>query len=294
MSKQKQVTIILVNWNSYQLTKNCIESIMKSTRYPNLKICVVDNDSIDGSAEKLAKDFSGIKIIRNRKNMGFAYALNQGYRDAATPLVAHINSDAELLDGWLEEAVKVFESEPDIAVAGVREVSTKDAGDQKKLEQIRSEPDIEKMTLPVGWVTSKEVIEKVGYLDAEYFSPAYGEEADWNFRARRLGYRIVRVSKSNVVHFGSAVIKQAMGGQKYVMLINFHRLRAMFFNLSIADLLRFVPGLGLIFLNSIRNGTVFFVLKAYWLNLADWKLILEQRKKRRAFIPFKEPKFTEI
>lgn len=291
---QKQISIILVNWNSYETTKKCIENIEKTVFFKDNEIFVVDNGSVEHSTDKLKKNFPFIKIIENKKNMGFAYALNQGYKEAHGPLIAYVNSDVILLDGWLEEAVKVFESDPKIAIAGVREVSQKDIADIAKLEKIRKEPNIEKMTLPIGWVTSKEIIKKVGFLDSEFFSPAYGEEADWNFRARKFGFKVVRASKSNVIHHGSAVIKNALGNKKYFILINYHRLRAMLFNLSVFDLIKFIPGLGLIFLNSFFNGTFFYILKSYWLNLMDWKLILSQRKKNRMFIPFKEPKFTII
>jgi len=292
--KAKLVSIILINWNNFEMTRNCILSIKKNTNYPNYEIYLVDNGSVDGSIEKLEKEFHFLKIIRNPRNKGFPYALNQGYMEAKGYYLCHVNNDAVLLDGWLEEAIKVLESGPGIAIAGFREVTAEEASDSIKLQKARSEPDMEKMTLPVGWVTKKEMIKKIGYLDAEFFSPIYGEEADWNFRARNKGYRIVRASKANVIHYSSVDTKKAIGQKRYVVLINYHRLRAMLFNLSIIDLLGFIPGLGLILLNSIWQGTLLQILKSYWLNLKDWKLILGQRKQKRAYIPFKEPKFTII
>ena len=176
----------------------------------------------------------------------------------------------------------------------MREVSQKQADDPKELERIRNEPNTRKLTLPVGWVTRKKLLGKIGFLDAEFFSPAYGEEADWNFRAHNKGYKIVRSSKSNAVHFGSATIRKAVGNKKYVVLINRHRLRAMLFNLSVGDLLKFVPGLGLILVKSVFDGSLLFVLKAYYLTLKDWRLILEQRGAKRAFVPFKQPFFAKL
>ena len=294
MAEEKLVSIILINWNSYGLTSRCIENIRKNTDYPNYEVWVVDNGSRDGSFEGLKRDFPFLKTIKNERNMGFAYALNEGYRDAKGEYLCHVNSDAIVQKGWLTELVKVLESSNDISTAGAREISEEQARNPGGLEMIRNEKNIEKMTLPVCWVVRKEMVGKIGYLDAEYFSPAYGEESDWNFRAHNQGYRIVRVNKANVVHIGSAVIRKNLGDGKYTVLINYHRLRSMLFNLSISDLLRFVPGMGLILVNSLLTGSIFQVLKAYWLNVKDWKLIMQQRKAKRGYVPFKEPKFAVV
>ncbi len=294
MEKEKLVSVILINWNNFDMTKNCILALRKNTRYKNYEIWLVDNGSEDGSFGKLKKEFPFLRTISNPRNMGFPYALNQGYRAARGYYLCHINNDAILLENWLEEAIKVLESDKRIAISGFREITEEEAKNPEKLKKIRSSPNQEKMTLPVGWVTKKEIIEKVGYLDAEFFSPIYGEEADWNFRARNMEYKIVRASRANVVHYSSVDTKKAIGQKKYLVLINYHRLRAMLFNLSVIDLLRFVPGLGLILFNSIWQGTLSQVLKSYWLNLKDWKLIMRQRKAKRKYIPFKEPKFTQL
>ena len=291
---EKLVSIILVNWNSYELTKNCIEKIKENTSYKNYEIYMIDNGSADGSIERLGKEFPFLKITRNRKNRGFTYAINQGYKDANGPYLCHVNSDAVVLKGWLEEALKVLESSPDIAVVGATEVSQELADNKEELEKIRQRPNIEKLTLPVSFVTRKELIEKFGYYDAEYFSPAYGEESDWNFRLHNAGFRIVKASRFNVVHAGSAISRKNLGDRKYTILINYHRVRSMLFNLSIPDLLRFVPGLGLIIVNSFFTPSFFRIMKAYWLNIKDWKLILQQRKAKRSYIPFKEPRFTVV
>ncbi|GEM_PF-2122843 len=287
-------TIIIINWNNYSMTKRCIESVLEKTNYSNYEILLIDNGSADGSFEKLKKDFSFIRAIRNPKNFGFPYALNQGYRDAKGFYLAPLNNDAIVLNDWLFEAIKVIEADDSIAVAGCTEVSHEQANDNAFIEKLLNTPNVEKMTLPVAWVTTKKMVEKIGYTDTEFFSPIYGEEADWNFRARKLGYKIIRVNRALVVHSSSQDTKKILGNKKQFILINLHRHRAMLFNLSVIDLLRFVPGLGLIFLTSVTSGNFFNILKSYWLTLKDWKIILEQRKKKRLFIGFKEPKFTVI
>ena len=287
-------SVIIINWNNYEMTKKCIESVIKNTEYPNFEVWLIDNGSTDKSFEKLKKEFPFLKTIKNEKNKGFPYALNQGYRSAKGVYLVPLNNDAVVLNGWLSEAIKVIESGEKIAVAGCTEVSAEEANDWRALEKIRGRPNVEKMTLPVAWVTTKKMIEKIGYMDTEFFSPIYGEEADWNFRARKLGYRIIRASKSNVIHLSSQDTKKILGAKKQWVLMNFHRHRAILFNLSIFDILHFVPGLLYIVFAAIEYGMLFPLLKSYWLTLKDWKLILRQRKKKRIYVEFKEPTFTLV
>ncbi|MBU2100799.1 glycosyltransferase family 2 protein [Candidatus Micrarchaeota archaeon] len=291
---EKLVSIVVTTWDSFDLTKQCIDSIKENTEYLSYKIILVDNGSKDGSIEKLEKEFKDIRIIKNKINKGFPYALNQGYIAAESFYVVHLNNDAFVTKGWLEELIKTIDSNEKFAVVGVKEVSPKKFNDKKLIEKIKQKPNREKLTLPVGWITKKKFIEEIGYLDAEHFSPAYGEEADWNFRARSKGYKIIECSKCIVVHYSSQGSIKSMSAKNHYILVNTHRLRSFFFNLGLMDLLGFVPGMGLIFLQSIKDGQFFWLMRAYWNNIKDLKLILRERAKRKksVFIPFREPKFS--
>lgn len=292
--KKPLASIILINWNNYALTKKCLQEIIKNKDYPNYEIWLVDNGSKDGSLQKLKKEFGFLKTIENKENKGFAYALNQGYRDANGHYLVHVNNDAIVMKGWLSSAIKVLDSDEKIAVAGCTEISKEESENPNVLKELSKRPDVEKMTLPVAWVTTKKMIKEIGYLDTEFFSPIYGEEADWNFRARNKGYRIVRVSASMVFHASSQDTKKNLGEKMQFVLNNFHRHRAMLFNLSIFDLIRFVPGLSLIFLTSFTSGTFFWLAKSYWLTIKDLPLVFRQRTSKRSYVGFKEPVFTVI
>jgi hypothetical protein len=293
---KKLTSIIVTTWNSFDLTKQCIDSIKENTSIDH-EIILVDNGSKDGSIERLEKNFRNLKnltIIKNKVNKGFAYALNQGYRAAKGHYVVYLNNDAFVTKGWLEELIKTIDSNEKFAVVGVKEVSPMQFKDKKFIEKIKQKENREKLTLPVGWITKKKFIKEIGYTDAEHFSPIYGEEADWNFRARKKGYKIVECSKCIVVHFSSQDSSKGIGRKNHYILLNTHRLRSFFFNLGFVDLMKFVPGMLLILLQSIKDGKFFWLMKAYYNNLKDLKLILRERTKRKKspFIPFKEPKFT--
>lgn len=76
-----KVCFVILNYNSFDYTMACIKSLFKQT-YKNFDILIIDNNSIDDSIEKLSKLFSQIKIIKNKKNLGFAGGCNVGIKYA--------------------------------------------------------------------------------------------------------------------------------------------------------------------------------------------------------------------
>ena len=71
----KKLAIILINWNQYDLTKACLQSLLKCN-YKSFSIFLVDNASIDHSGVKLSKDFPEITFLQNKTNLGFTGANN--------------------------------------------------------------------------------------------------------------------------------------------------------------------------------------------------------------------------
>src|SRR5258707_9202630 len=69
-SDQPKVSIVILNWNSYEVTRDCFLSLRKLA-YPNFEVVLVDNGSIDSSAEKLAQEFPEMRVIKNDQNLGF-------------------------------------------------------------------------------------------------------------------------------------------------------------------------------------------------------------------------------
>ena len=128
---------------------------------------------------------------------------------------------------------------------------------------------------------SKKAVKRVGDLDAKLWSPIYGEEQDWCYRARNAGFRIVETNASRVYHIGGQDTTKSIKAVARYKLLERNRVRAMLYNLSLPDLARHVPGLGLIFVNSFGQGTAFQLLEAYAENIANWQEVLRQRKKRK-------------
>lgn len=91
------VSIVIVNYNTYNLTQACIESIYKRTKDVNFEVIVVDNDSKDDSVIKLREE-SRILLIESRKNLGFGRANNLGTEKANGRYIFFLNSDTILLN----------------------------------------------------------------------------------------------------------------------------------------------------------------------------------------------------
>ncbi|MDR1420827.1 MAG: glycosyltransferase family 2 protein [Treponema sp.] len=98
------ISIIIVNYNTKDLLRNCLDSIYRHSRDIGFEVIVSDNGSLDGSVEMIKESFPGVKIIENRKNIGFGAANNRGLDSASGNYVFYLNSDTVLLNN----AIKFF------------------------------------------------------------------------------------------------------------------------------------------------------------------------------------------
>lgn len=122
------LTIIIVSWNVRDRLRECLRSIVETTRGSPLafEVFVVDNASHDGSAEMVRKEFPQARVIANAENLGFAKANNQAIRAASSQLQASsqpefvllLNPDMRVMPGTVEGLV-AFMREPRNARVGI-------------------------------------------------------------------------------------------------------------------------------------------------------------------------------
>jgi len=114
------VSIIILNYNTLHLTRNCIASVLRNTVYP-YELIVVDNGSRDGSAEWLKKQ-SLLTLIANARNLSFSKANNQAIKECARGKhVLLLNSDIIVRKkGWLQKMVECAESSSTIGTVGAK------------------------------------------------------------------------------------------------------------------------------------------------------------------------------
>ena len=102
--KIMDVSIILVSYNTKDLTRDCLRSIYEKTQGIEFEIFVVDNNSHDGSPEMIEQEFPDVRLIRNSENKGFGAANNIAIRQSNAKYIFCLNTDTILLNN----AVKIF------------------------------------------------------------------------------------------------------------------------------------------------------------------------------------------
>jgi GT2 family glycosyltransferase len=216
---RKRVSIIVLTFNQYKLTKQFIESLKKHTP-EEYELIFVDNGSKDKTKEYLDEfraNNTNVKLIFNNSNLGFAKANNQGIRVATGEYVILLNNDVILTDNWLERMIACAQSSPQIGVVGP---STNNATGQQVINYKigLNESEIQKfaylhaMKEAGNWfevhrvigfcmLIKKEVIDKIGMLD-ERFGPGGFEDYDFCLRVKQAGYKIMVASDIYIYHIG--------------------------------------------------------------------------------------------
>lgn len=103
------ISIIIVNWNTRKLLRDCLLSIKQFSQGLSVDIIVVDNASSDGSCNLVIKHFSDVKLIQNSRNLGFTRACNQGYVLARGKYIFLLNPDTRITDGALHQMFHFLE-----------------------------------------------------------------------------------------------------------------------------------------------------------------------------------------
>lgn len=114
------LSIIIVNYNTKDLTIDCIKSVLKHTKKITYEVIIVDNASLDDSIKeisKLRKTIKNLKLIENNKNLGFAKANNQGLRRAKGKYSLLLNSDTVIKNNLLHEMIDWMDDHPKVGVS---------------------------------------------------------------------------------------------------------------------------------------------------------------------------------
>jgi GT2 family glycosyltransferase len=105
-----EVSIIIVNYKSYNLIINCIDSLIRETKNVNYELIVVDNSSDENSASDLINRFKSLVFIKNNDNRGFGIANNQGLRIAKGRYVLFLNNDTLFFENTIKKVLDFAES----------------------------------------------------------------------------------------------------------------------------------------------------------------------------------------
>lgn len=231
---------VLLNWRTADMTLRALDALVPEVRaIPTARICIVDNDSRDGSLETLRAGVTArglddlVDVVDSGHNGGFGFGNNVGIRRglaAGAEFIYLLNSDAFPDDGALRELVSYLDAHPDFGIAGsyIHGVDGEPHETAFRFPTLLSEVDrglrfgpvsrllrdrvvamdVPHTTIEVDWLAGASMlmrtsmVQDIGMFDETFF--LYYEETDLCLRARRAGYKIAYVRSSSVAHIGSA------------------------------------------------------------------------------------------
>lgn len=119
-NSEVKLSVIIVNFNSRELLRECLDSLLASAGGIDSEIFVVDNRSTDGSPEMVQNEYPRVRLIRNAENVGFAKANNQALRVCKGEYVLLLNNDTVILEDCIERMLEFMDAHPQAAMAGCR------------------------------------------------------------------------------------------------------------------------------------------------------------------------------
>jgi GT2 family glycosyltransferase len=233
------LSIIIINYNVKEFLLNLLDSIRNAVKNISTEIIIVDNASDDGSVEILREKFPNIKLIANKKNVGFGSANNQAMEAAKGRYFLLINPDAIVREDTLLKMLEFFNKTPQVGIAGCKVLNpdgslqlacrrsfpgpwtsfTKVMGLSKLFPKSRLFARYnltylnEDQTYEVDAVSGafmmmrKEVYEKIGGFDRQFFM--YGEDLDLCYRAQKSGYKVFYVHNTEIIHYKGESTKRS-------------------------------------------------------------------------------------
>lgn len=217
---EPRVCIIILNWNGWQDTIACIESI-KNLDYENYQVLVIDNGSTDDSVRQIRVSFPKLDIIQTGRNLGYSKANNIGIKHALKENVDYIlllNNDAEVTPDFLTVLIDAAVDFPDSGMLGPKIYDFKepdkvcfagahfDYGNCRLTTTGFSRTNQKKDLTPFetdyvngcALLVKRKTIEKIGMLDERFF--LYWEDVDWGLRCMKAGLKNLVVPASQIWH----------------------------------------------------------------------------------------------
>jgi GT2 family glycosyltransferase len=252
MTRTPAVATIVLNWNRWRRTLDCLRSL-EAQDYPASTTIVVDNGSDDDSLERLVADSGDFTLLPTGRNLGYAGGNNAGIRHAlaaGADYVWVLNNDTRVQPDALSELVRAAESDPRTGVVVSRQLEAgtseqlpsayrlqgdvgaairlrSEASEASHIENGRARTEMVRcdgcdagvhaadIVEGPSMLIRREAIEQAGSFDERYFH--YYEDTDLMLRIRRAGWNEVLACRSAVEHgFGESLFVQTPQAQYYM------------------------------------------------------------------------------
>ncbi|MHB8544437.1 MAG: glycosyltransferase family 2 protein [Leptospirales bacterium] len=300
------VSIIIVSYNTVDILRECLTSVMAHCDPETTEVIVVDNASRDGSCMMIRREFPGVRLVALTDNTGFGGGNNAGVEVAITPFIVLLNSDAILSCDIATPLARYLEDHPGVACVGPR-IALPDGRSQPKT--FGNQPSVWRVAMQstglnrvfpkcqllagvdgehrysadmtVGWLSGvcmamrREHFMNIGGFDSRFFM--YCEDIDLSRRLAIYG-RIVSLDTYPVLHYGGASSKTLASRVRNAVWQQRNLLKIIsdtsgVFSMLLARLiilpgllLRLFIGLAIIPKSGTRNN---FILLAAWARLRD-------------------------
>ena len=220
------VSTIILACNDKGFLEKCLRSYEEIENPPTSEVIVVDNDSTDGTLEMLQSNFPNIRVVKNGRNMGVAYARNQGIEAAQGNHLFFLDSDTEIKKGAISTLFKFLEENDRVAVAGPKLLNS-DGSLQYScrtfptpltfllrglglgansvlikrhlMENLdHASPASVEWLIGASWMVRRSALNDIGLFDDKYF---FGyEDPDFCHRARKRSWEIAYVPEAVITH----------------------------------------------------------------------------------------------
>ncbi len=237
MVSKPKLSIIILNYNTSELTARCVASIQEFPPSVSYEVIVVDN----GSDEKLGEFGAGVTVIRSRENLGFARGNNLARKRAEGTYILFLNSDTEVRENTLTETVKYLDGHPEVGALTCK-ILLPDGGYDRDARRSFPTPWValthfsgldrvfpRSKLLARYWygfldpeaehevdvlqgayfLVRKSLLDKVGWFSEEYVMD--GEDIDLSWKIKAAGYKIVYYPKVEILHIKKATKTKVKG-----------------------------------------------------------------------------------
>ncbi|MDD3802870.1 MAG: glycosyltransferase family 2 protein [bacterium] len=232
------VTIIIVTFNSENFIRKCIESIYDKTKEIDFEIIVVDNNSSDRTTEIIYREFKNVRLIRNRRNVGFGAANNIAIARSAGEFIMLLNPDTVLENNAIRILVDHLKRDPKIGCAGaklqyfdgtlqlscrkfpnyinvffgrrsiIRHLFPKNPVSREFMLENMDYNCVQEVDWIMGaaMIMRRSTIEEIGSFDESYF--LFVEDTDLCYRMMMASKKVVYVPSAHIRHFHGASVSK--------------------------------------------------------------------------------------
>lgn len=245
ISEKILLSVCIVNWNTKDLLRQCLSSVLRNVGISGYEILVVDNDSQDGTGMMIQNEFPSITFVQNKVNVGFSRANNQMLQMAKGKYALLLNPDVMLLEFAVPILIDFMERNEMAGACGPR-LLNEDGSYQRSVLSFptlkhelwnhlkhdflptsfliercgnllrrsslqRVAPpfsDVQTVDAVVGacFMVRRRIYEEVGLMEEAYF--LFSEENDWCWRMKVRNWRVYHIPQARVIHLGQQCINQ--------------------------------------------------------------------------------------